>query len=158
MAKKKIKKKRKAPETVRYEFEVEDWEIYYNFGIRNTSKDSFEEDFWDISSLTLKSRLVSPVIKNAGKANIEIRGRPELDDHWKKPASEHPPVTIGYMEIPRSEDTLCIDCWVPSRAFLLIPAAVSSEKVKHVSILGEKLKWRKGKIFNITISTVREEE
>jgi hypothetical protein len=156
MPQKKTKKKKPERETEHYEFEVQDWQVYYNFGVVRGSRNIIEEDFWDIANLILLGRIISPEIKNADSARIEIRERPELDDHWKNPPHEKPPLAIGYMEIPRGEATLHLNCWVPSRSFNLIPTAVASGKVKYVSIFGEKLKWRKGSVFDLTLTTVRE--
>ena len=158
MPRKKAKKKKPERETEQYEFEVQDWEVYYNFGINTTRSGFIPEDFWDISSLTLLGQILSPEIKNAARARIEIRERPELDDHWKEPPREKPPLAVGYMGIPRGDDTLNITCWIPSRSFQLIPTAVASGKIKFASIFGEKLKWRRGKVFDLTLTTVREEE
>jgi len=46
---------------------------------------------------------------------------------------------------------------VPARQFRYIPMAVSSGKIKYVMINGTTLKWRRGKIFSISLSTQQQE-
>jgi len=51
------------------------------------------------------------------------------------------------MAIPRGGDTLIVNGWIPS-----------AEKIKYPRIFGAKLKWRKRKVFSISLSTDREAE
>ena len=62
------------------------------------------------------------------------------------------------MEVARGKKVLEIRCSIPPRLSDSIHLSVASEKIKYISILGEKLKWRKGLIFGITLSAEREED
>ena len=158
MSKKQTKRKMKKRENERYEIEIEDWEVYYHFGINIGRNDISPENFWEISSITLLGKIVSPTLKNASKAKLEISAKPDLDDHWKETPTENLPSGVGLMEIPRGHNTLHLYCWVPSRSFIFIPQAAASGKIKLASVFGEKLKWRRGRIFYISLTTNREEE
>jgi hypothetical protein len=156
MAKK--RKTRRAPENETYEIEVQDWEFYNHFGINIFPNDYVQGDFSEDSSLSLMGKIVSPILKNATKATINIWEKPELDDHWKETPSDKPPSSIGSMQFLRDNETLHLMCWVPSRSFKNISVAVASGKIKHALVFGEKLKWRRGNIFYISLSTSRDEE
>ena len=155
MAKK--RKKTGITETERYEIEIEDWEVYSHFGINMGRKKFFPGDYREHSKLSIHGNILSPLLKIASKAKIEIIDSPEFDDHWKEAEAEKPPFAIGWMEVPRGDNTLQMDCWIPTRLFNYISIAIASEKIKYASIFGTKLKWRRGDIFDITFSTIREE-
>jgi len=85
---------------------------------------------------------------------ISIMETPELDDHWKEESPEKP-LNIGYMVILRDDETLFVDCRIPSRSFRYITMAMASKKIKFASVYGTRLKWRQGKVFYISLSTNR---
>jgi hypothetical protein len=110
------------------------------------------------SRLILTGKIISPPIKEAGKARIEIVGDPQMDDHWKAKPTIISAEAIGWMEIPRGDDTLVLYCSIPAQSFGGIATAVNSKKIKFVSVSGTKLKWRQGKVLSVSLSTNREEE
>jgi hypothetical protein len=57
------------------------------------------------------------------------------------------------METLIGGDTLKINCSVPSRSFNYIPAAVASGKIRLGRVFGTKLKWRRGKVLDLGLST-----
>ena len=156
MAKKRKKKKRE-PEKERYEIEVEDWEVAYRFELNTAPKDLVEGVFWEHSRLILKGKILSPVLEKASKAKIEIASKPHMDDHWTTEPTIKSAKAIGWMEIPRGEDTLTFYCLIPSRSLPSVILAVDSGKIKFVTIWGTKLKWRKGTISSISLFKDREE-
>lgn len=81
-----------------------------------------------------------------------------MDDHWKEKPTITSAKTIGWMEIPRGDDTLIFYCWIPLQSMSFITLAVDSGKIKYVSIYGTKLKWRKGTISSIWLSKELEED
>jgi hypothetical protein len=94
MPRKRKKRKRKKPENESYEIEVQDWEVYFHFGI-NMSRNRFDDgDFSENSSLSLTGKIVSPILKNASKAEINIWESQELDDHCMDVPAENPPFSI----------------------------------------------------------------
>ena len=82
MSQKRKKRKRKKPENESYEIEVQDWEVYFHFGV-NISRNRFDEgDYSEDSSLSLNGKILSPILKNVAKAEINIWESQELDDNW----------------------------------------------------------------------------
>jgi hypothetical protein len=154
---KKRKKKKKEPEKERYEIEVEDWEVAYRFEINTAPKDLVEGVFWEHSRLILKGKILSPVLGKASKIRVELADKPEMDDHWKAEPTITSAKAIGWMEIPKGDDTLTFYCWIPSRSLPFITVALDSGKIKFVTVWGTKLKWRKGTISSVSISKDREE-
>ena len=157
MAKKgKIKKKK--PQNESYAIEVEDWEVDYRFGLNTAPKDLIPGVYWEWSKLILTGKILSPIVKTASKTRIELADEPVLDDHWKPTPTVTSAKAVGWMEIPRGDDTLVFYCSIPSRSFKYISLSVSSGKIKYASIFATKLKWRKGIVSSISLSTIREEE
>ena len=155
---KKRKTKKKKPENETYEVEVEDWEVAYHFGLNTLPKDLIEGVYWEHSRLILTGKILSPVLEKAIKARIEIAYEPKMDDHWKEKPTIISAKAIGWMEVPRGDDTLIFYCSIPSQSFPYITLAVNSGKIKFASIFGTKLKWRKGTISSVSLSKQREEE
>lgn len=158
MTKKQKNRKRKEPEDITYEIEVNDWKTYYHFGLNKRPTDNFPEVYWEFSNIILSGGIISPDLKIISKANIRINESPELNDHWKNKMLERQPLGIGYIKFEKDDDILEFNCWVSSPSFNNITVTVAHGKVKYVSIFGTKLKWKKGTIFNITLSTDKDEE
>ena len=114
--------------------------------------------YWECSKLILKGKILSPALKKADKARVEIKDDPQLDDHWQPEPTIISAKAIGWMEIPRGDDTLIFYCSIPSRSLPHLALAVDSGKIRFASIFGTKLKWRKGAISSVSLSKNREEE
>ena len=83
MPHKRKKRKSKKPETESYQIEVEDWEVYYHFGIApKTLNDIIKGAYWETSKLTLVGKILSPTLEKATKARVDLSADPETDDHW----------------------------------------------------------------------------
>ena len=143
--------------TESYEIEVEDWEVNYHFGMNTAPKDLIEGVYWEYSELILIGRIILPALEKASKARIEIADDPKLDDHWQPKPTIISAKAIGWMVIPRGDDSLIFYCSVPSRSLPYIALAVQSGKIKYATISGTKLKWRQGTISTLILSTHREE-
>ena len=153
---KKSKKKKQTPESETYEIEINDWEVAYIFELNTLPQDLVEGLFYERSRLILSGNILSPVVKNVSKVRIEIVNEPRLDDHWKPEPTIRSPKGIGWMEIPKGENTLKFSCYIPSRSLQNILLAVESEKIRFVSIFGTKLKWRKGTVLSVKLSKDRD--
>ena len=152
---KKKKRKKRAVEHETYQIEVKDWEVYYHFGIE--PRDITRGTYWEISTLTLIGKILSPELKSASKAKIDICSDPEQEDHWSIKPTITSAKTIGFMEIPRGEETLRAYCRIPPRLSNNVHVAVAAGKIKHAAIFGTKLKWRKGDVTCISLSTFLDE-
>ena len=151
MPRKAKKRKKKEPADQTYIIEVVDWEFDYLFGINNFKSDVISGDYLDCTTLILLGKIISPTLKNIRQVGIRISENPGLDDHWHKEIVVRP--AIGWIEILRGNDVLEMNCEVPSRSFKSISIAVASKKVRFATIVGTELKWRKGKIFQVILST-----
>jgi len=158
MAKKRKKRTKQEPEEIRYDIEVEDWEAAYHFGINTLPPDLIRGVYWENPKLILTGKILSPVLGKSNKAKIEIVADPQIDDHWKEKPTIISAKAIGWMEIPRGDDTLIFHCSLPSQSLPYVSLAVDSGKIKYVSIYGTKLKWRKGTISSVNLSKCREIE
>ena len=153
---KKRRIKKNTPTTESYQIEVDDWEVYYSFGL--APKRLMEGAYWEISKLILIGKIIFPVLKKISKARIEIAAEPQMDDHWQPEPTIKSAKAIGFMEILRGDEILIFYCSVPSRSLPYAALAVQSGKIKYVSIFGTKLKWRQGTISSVSLSTHREDE
>jgi len=113
--------------------------------------------YWEWSKIILTGKILLPDLEKANKARIEIKADPQKDDYWKVKPTILSAKAIGWMEIPRGDDTLIFYCSIPSQSLPFVTLAVDSSKIKFVSIFGTKLKWRKGTISSISLSKHREE-
>ncbi len=156
MAKK--RKRKEVPVTLSYEIQVEDWEVDYHLSLNTIPPYLIDGVFWESSRLILIGQLISPVIERVNKVEIEIVAKPQMDDHLKKESTIVSAKAIGSTEIPRGEDNLIFHCLVPSRSLPFIATAVQSGRIKHVLMLGTKLKWRQGTISSLSLSTQRDAE
>jgi hypothetical protein len=158
LAKAPKKRKRKEPANVSYEVEVHDWEVHYHFGIAPKNlNDIIRGVYWETSNLTLLGKILSPALKNASSVKIDISSDPQMEDYWTTKPTILSAKAIGWMEIPRGETGLHCHCSVPPRLSSQIHVAVSSGKVKFVSIDGTALKWRRGTILQFSLATNRDE-
>ncbi len=140
-----------------YEIEVKDWEVSCHFGINIAPKDLIPGVYWEGSTLILTGGIISPLLDKANRAVIQMTADPQLDDHWQPKPTIISAKAIGWMEIPRGDDRVIFNCSVPSQSLLFIAIAIQVGKIKYVSISGTKLKWRRGTISGINLSTNREE-
>lgn len=152
------KTKKKARENERYEIVVHHWEVYHHLHAEKNMRDVDDGLYWEGSSVSLRGNLISPIIKSANKGNITINSKPQMDEHWKQIPRGKESEIIGFMDIPRGDNTLNFNAWVPNRLFQNIMLSLNQDKIKYVSIFGEKLKWRRGNFFSISLSTKNEDE
>lgn len=139
-----------------YEIKVEDWEVYYHFGI--APKGIIEGAYWEFSKLILTGKILSPVLEKASTARVEIADDPQMDDHWQPKPTIVSAKAVGWMEVPRGDERLIFYCSVPSRSLPYIAQVINSRKIEYASIYGTKLKWRRGTITSLSLSTHREDE
>ena len=158
MTKKTKRKRKKEPEPEWYKIEVSDWEGDYHFSLNRMPKDLHDGLFWERSSLILAGKILSPVVEKASTARVELSAMPEMDDHWTTKPTIPSAKAIGWMEIPRGEDTLIFSCRIPARSLQNVTLAAHAGRIGFVSIFGTKLKWRQGTISSITLSRTRDEE
>jgi hypothetical protein len=157
-SKKPKKRKKKKTEYENYEIEIEDYEVDYHFGINFAGRCIAEGDYWEGVTLKLLGKLLYPELKNASKAEIVLSAEPGLDNHWKATHRDNPPYSIGRNQILNENETLFSVCWIPASSLQFLAVAVSNGKVGLASMYGEKLKWRQGSIFRISLSTTCEED
>ena len=157
MTKRQKKRKKKKPENESYEIEIQDWEADYHFGLNILSRGSDGGAYWEHSKLILTGNILLPALEKANNARLELAGDPQMDDHWSVKPTIISSKAIGFMEIPRGDDTLLFYCSIPSRALPFVTQIVDSGKIKYASIFGTKLKWKKGTIARIGLSKHREE-
>lgn len=138
-------RKKKKREKIHYSIEVVDWEVDFRFDLNDASQDLVPGIFWEHSNLILTGKILSPDIKNASSARIELIENVQLQDYWKPDSIIKSAKAVGVAEIPRGDDTLVFTCWVPPRIFKNAGIALSTGKLKYAYLHGEKLKWRRGK-------------
>jgi len=119
---------------------------------RNSPPAILLREGWREGNKTRKRTILCPVVEKASKAKAELSAMPEMDDHWTREPTIPSAKAIGWMEIPRGEDTLIFHCFIPSRLLQNITLAAHVGKIRFVSIVGTKLKWRKGTISSIDFS------
>ena len=146
-------------EKLRYLIEINNWEAYYNFGIAPENlKEIIRGTYWETSVLILFGKILIPELKNAKTAKVELSAEPEKSDHWTEKPTIISAKAIGFMEIPYRKDILEMRCGLPPRLHHSIHLSLLLGKIKYVSVFGEKLKWRKGTMFDVTLSPNYDED
>ena len=149
------KKKKNVPVMERYEIEAEDWEAHYFFGL--APQKVIEGVYWEGSSLIITGKLISPVLDMVSKIKVDIRIDPQVDDYWKAEPTIQSAKAIGGMQILR-DNTLLFNCSVPSYSLPYLAQAVHAKKIKYISIIGTKLRYKQGTIRHIRLSSQKEDE
>lgn len=153
-----VRKKKKIHKTERYEISCHDWEVYHHLNAQKNMLDFADGIYWEGSSVSFMGNLKSPKIKTANKVEIIINSDPQKDEHWKITRQDDKTEIIGFMEIPRQDKTLRINVWLPNRIFQNILLSLNQNKIRYASVFGEKLKWRKGRVYSISLSTKCEDD
>ena len=157
MTKKPKKRKPKKPVLEDYEFEIDDWEVLYSFRGQTKDDHTNPDRYSESAQLTIFGKPVQPIYKDVSVVQMYLWSDPKLEDHWKdKPFVEAYP-TVGHMTVLTDKITLDVNCHIPPRLFSNIKASLGHDKMKYVQVYGEKLRWGRGFIFRISLSTTREE-
>ena len=154
------KKKRKAkkPETQVYMVNVIDWSVDYAFvGLERISPYGSREHGED-TSLTIYGEVRYPKYKDVSKAEVYLTAEPGMNDHWKNDYEGERSSTIGYMQILGDKITLHLMADIPSRMYTNLQISLAAGKIKFIQAYGERLKWGRGRMFNISFSTKAEED
>ena len=154
----KKKSKKQEPEDIRYELKIMDYEPYYHFGINEVPQDLLPGAYLEICSLTLNCKILLPDLEKANQAQVKLSEEPKLDDFWTDQPTIISAKAVGWMEIPRGDDTLIFYCSIPSRAFAFVYWSINSGKTKYAALYGTKLKWRRGTVSSFSFSVEKEDE
>lgn len=154
------KKKRmaKKPETQVYMIDVVDWSVDYAFvGLERISLYGPRKHCED-ASLTIYGEVTYPKYKNVSKAQVYLTAEPGMNDHWKNDYDGERSSTVGYIQILRDKITLHLMADIPSRMYTNLQISLAAGKIKFIQAYGERLKWGRGCMHNISFSTKKEEE
>jgi hypothetical protein len=147
--KRKKRKLSKVP-TEAYQVKIEDWEVRHSFIGKTSNHIRDSED----SCLMLYGTLTSPGYKDVTKVQIYLW----TDERWDKIPSEKTISTIGMMQVLRDKVTLDMTCSIPSQLFSRIQVSLVANKIKHVQVYGEKLRWERAFMYNIVLATRADED
>lgn len=150
------KKKKPEQEFEYYKIEVDDWDVGFDFGVNDLLKDFFNVTFLETSRLIFTGKLTPTIKKNINRAVVKIIANEGLDDHRKKEFDEYEGKLIGQIEKPMDEEILIFLCHVPSRLFHNL--AAQSGKINFIKIRGSKVRYRKGDIFDVDLSSSAEND
>lgn len=144
------KKKRKSGEepTEHYVVPLTGWEFSYSFGLNRSRH--FPGVYTEYALLELIGTLHCPLSKQtAGVTRVELTlsGSDELDE---EPHSE-PPTAIGMLD--KHGDVLRAYVWMPAKRMGEVVTAATTNRLKMADFLGTKLRYRKARIWSISVST-----
>ncbi len=91
-------------------------------------------------------------------AEIYLTAEPEMDDHWKNDYNGERSSTVGCMQILGDKITLNFMATIPSRMHTNLQISLAAGKIKFVQVYGERLKWGRGLMYNISFATNAEED
>lgn len=144
--------RQKHEEFVHYELHVNEWDYYY--GIRvSDPKSSFDKGpYSELATLKFRGALMSPEDTRYPEGLLTLSARTDMmNERYQSPLD-----AVGLLQA--YENTLSAYIPVPAERFAELTAVASSGRVRFVSILGTRLRYRSGSIHNISVSTEFEEE
>lgn len=154
----KKKRKVKKPETQVYMVDIIDWSVEYAFvGLERINPYGPRRHAED-ASIAMKGEVTYPKYKNLSKAQIYLTAEPEMDDHWKSDYKGERSSTVGYMHILGDKITLLMMASIPSRMYTNLQISLAAGRIKFAQTYGERLKWGRGSMFNLSFSTKIEED
>ena len=152
MANKPKSKKRQEPEKIIYDIKVDNWQCEYMFGLNVWIKDLHPEQFIEHARLIFWGQLLAPVIESVSQVKVVLSARADLNENQRSVLANKEISKVGSMEISRRCNTFEIACVVPVSSFAFLPTAAAAGKINQISLTGTTLKWRKGNVYDLTIS------
>jgi len=151
---KKRKRRTRKPkdEPVHYVVQVSDWDCHYGFQISDPKSQFDDGPFSNIATLTFSGDLMEPDNSKYSRAELTLSARNGMgEEKWREP-----PTAIG--SLGAYENTLTAYVFVPIEHMAMLVSLAASGKVQRVWMLGSKLRYRSGRVQNISIDTEPEEE
>lgn len=139
-------------EPVHYVVQVNDWDCHYGFRISDPKSQFDDGPYSDIATLTFSGDLTEPENSKYSRAELTLSARGGMgDEKWREP-----PSAIG--SLGAYDETLTAYVFVPIEHMAMLVSLAASGKVQRVWMLGSKLRYRSGRVQNISIDTEPEDE
>ncbi len=148
-----VRKRRKPKvEIVHYEVEVNDWDLYYSFAL-DDGRELFDPGpYYELQLLKLNGRLIWPEDIKYVHCTVTLSAKVGL----RKEKWETPPLAIGSLNA--YDDRIEAYVTIPAERVSELTVVAASGKIKRVELTGTKLKWRKGLVSNVGVSTEVEDD
>jgi len=144
------KRKQKEPIHEHYVVRVSDWE--YSYGLSPGVGHFESRAYSEIQTLTFEGDLYRPADTKYSKGKITLSGDVDLLSHDLDDA----PTIIG--TVNGRDDLLDFYIFIPAERLSELVTIASTGDVKVIAMGGEKLKWRKGRILSLHLSTEFDED
>jgi hypothetical protein len=155
---------------IRYSILIDGWSCDYSFGLNSMFnplrpyKDSWDsiyhEPFTERRSFVFKGKFLEPRQLKEQKVEINLTQRHHLNEVERDKNlfyyTEHPPKAVGFLEKEKSGSR----CYVsfPEDAMQIVLEAASADKIKFITLYGEKMRYRQASIFNFSLREKAEDD
>jgi hypothetical protein len=155
---------------VHYTIVVDSWNCDYTFGLNASfdplrCKDNWDylfygEPFEETRSLVLKGRFLEPPKLQEEKVEVTLRQRAHLNE-VERSKNEHlyeekPPKAVGFLHKQKPFSWCSVS--FPEDAMNIVLEATSANKIKFITLYGEKLLYRQASIFRFSLREQLEED
>ena len=157
--------------SIRYTILINSWSCDYSFGLnsmfnplrpyRDSWDSIYHEPFSERRSFVFKGKFLEPrQLKEQEKVEINLTQRHHLNEVERDKNlsfyTEHPPKAVGFLEKEKSDSR----CYVsfPEDAMQIILEAASADKIKFITLYGEKMRYRQASIFNFSLQEKVEDD
>ncbi len=155
---------------VHYAVLVDSWSGDYSFGLNRDfdplrCKDDWDsiiygEPFEETRSLVFKGRFLEPPRLKEEKVEVRLRQRAHLNEDKRSENlsyyTEHPPKAVGSLHKEKPFSWCSVS--IPEDSMNLVLEAASANKIKFITLYGEKLRYRKAYIFSFSLREKLEDD
>jgi len=172
---KKIKKiirdhRRRLLNGIQYTIVIDSWSCDYSFGLnsmfdplrpyKDITDSIHREPFKEYRWLVFSGQFVEPPQLKEQKVEVKLSQEAYLNEAMRDKNlhlyKEKPPNSVGFLEKQKSG----IQChvWFPEDAMHIVLEAASANKIKYITLYGEKMRYRQASIFNFSLSEKPEDD
>jgi hypothetical protein len=162
--------RRRLSDGVQYTILIEGWSCDYTFGLnsmfnplrryKDITDSIHREPFKEYRWLVFKGQFSEPPQLKDQKVEIKLSQDPYLNKAVRNKNlhlyEEKPPNSVGFLEKQKS-GSLCY-AWFPEDAMHIVLEAVSANKIKFITLYGEKMRYRQASIFNFSLTEKPEDD
>ncbi len=154
---------------VHYTVLIDSWSCDYSFGLnasfdpfrrREDIGDFYSEPFHEYRWLVFKGKFLEPLQLKEQEVEVRLARSPYLNEaersKYLNKYSEDPPRAVGFLQKQKP----CSWCRVsfPEDAMNIVLKTASADKIKIMTLYGEKLRYRQASIFRFSLQEKLEEE
>jgi hypothetical protein len=156
--------------SIRYAILIDNWNCDYSFGLnsmfnplrpyKNSWDSIYHEPFTERRRFVFKGKFLEPPQLKEQKVEIKLTQSHHLNEVERDKNlsfyTEHPPKAVGFLEKEKSGSRCHVS--FPEDAIQIVLEAASADKIKFITLYGEKMRYRQASIFNFSLTEKPEDD